>query len=87
MRTSRIILPIITLGLGSLTTGHPTEENLLEMMRTVEHIDKRCPYSDMHHQVRAGVHKRLLMDSMNSPIDSTSFPYALCMTVAEGLLK
>ncbi|KAJ1712411.1 oxidase [Aspergillus flavus] len=69
MRTSRTILPIITLGLGSLTTGHPTEENLLEMMRTVEHIDKRCPYSDMHHQFRAGVHKRLLMDSMNSPID------------------
>ncbi|KAB8200630.1 Chloroperoxidase [Aspergillus parasiticus] len=71
MRTSRVILPIITLGQGPLTTGHPTEESLLEMIRTVEHIDKRCPYLDIHHQVRAGVHKRLLMDSMNSPIDIT----------------
>ncbi|KAE8130825.1 hypothetical protein BDV38DRAFT_266108 [Aspergillus pseudotamarii] len=83
MRTSKVFLPLITLGLGSLITGLPTEKDLLEKMRTMGHIEKRCPYSNIQYAVKAGVHKRLLIDSMSSPIDSRSFPHVPGMGVAE----
>ncbi|KAE8376828.1 Cloroperoxidase [Aspergillus bertholletiae] len=71
MRTFRAILPLVTLGLGSLVRSFPTHDNLLGIGNNIGHIDKRCPYSDTQYQAKAGVHKRLLVDSMASPIDLT----------------
>ena len=87
MRTFKIILPLITLGLGSLITGLPLEKNLCEKMRTIGHSEKKCPYSNIQHLVKAGVHKRSLIDSMGSPIDSRSFQHVPCVSVTERLLK
>jgi hypothetical protein len=84
MRTSKSIQFLLALGLGSLVRTLATEENLHKMVGVIGHTDKRCPYSDMHCQVKAGEHKRFLVDSMSSPIDSISSTYPPYHNDAEG---
>lgn len=71
----RIFTPGQLLWSSSLLTvvsGFPDAGNIHSGTSAHGSLHKRCPYGHDQPQVKAEHNKRLLFDSMNSPVDSTS---------------
>jgi hypothetical protein len=73
MRAWKSVAVLAITGLGSwLVEAIPTAENLHNMMAASGHIDKRCPFARISDEPKDDLAKRLLLNSMKSPIDGTS---------------